>query len=85
MPKSELIAAIDRLTLQFKRFNDRNEPARIKVGEPEVFRAQYSDESEEQREMHEHLVELEEAQNAARAVGRSRTQTKGRGTKAIRA
>lgn len=53
----ELVAALDRLTAEFKRYNDRNDlPLVGKLSESDIGRANY-DENQEDRKAREALEE----------------------------
>jgi hypothetical protein len=57
--RSDLIQAIEGLTLQIKRYNDAHGPIEIKGrGEAELFKATYTRETEEEREGREYLENL---------------------------
>jgi hypothetical protein len=71
MTEPALVAALNALTAELKRYNDAREiPKPGRRAEAEVFRAHYGQDPEK-RELHEHLQGLE-AENTARAERRPR-------------
>ena len=62
--RDNLLRALEALTLQLKRYNDRNEPTRRVAGEAELFRAN-SEEEVAARELHESLRDLQTLQDRA--------------------
>jgi hypothetical protein len=82
MPKSEpeplaaLTEAILGLTKQLEIYNRRNEPQRITGrGDAEIFRADYREASQEQREVHDFLKNLEAEDSERRSLSRPKRRS----------